>query len=71
MINLIQKKRRLQGCNFETSLDREKKENRYLLNSIIGKYYNIWDNKEKQNIEIVGKRNFNEWAKKNRYKTDF
>ena len=68
---LTETTRTLQGCVIETSIDREKKETRYLLNSICGKYYNVFDNEAKKNIEIVGKRAFDKWAKNNDYKTDF
>ena len=70
-MQLTETTRTLQGCKIETSIDIEKKGNRYLLTSICGKYYNVWDSEAKENIEIVGKRNFDKWALKNDYKTDF
>jgi len=68
---LTETTRTLQGCKIETSIDREKRETRYLLTSICGKYYTVWDNEAKQNIEIVGRRSFDKWASRNEYMTDF
>jgi hypothetical protein len=71
MIQLIDSNRHLQGEYKETIIDLRKKESPFLLTSIIGKYYNVWDNTNKKNIEIVGRRNFDKWASQNEYLTDF
>ena len=46
-----------------TTLNTRKQETRFLLNSISGKFYNVFDQVEKKNIEFVGKRAFDKWAK--------
>ena len=68
---LIYSNRHLKGTYKETAVDVMKNEARYKLTSITGQYYNIFDSVLKQNVEIKGKRNFNNWAKQNNYTTDF
>ena len=53
------------------TLESRKQETRFLLNSISGKYYNVFDQVEKKNIEFVGRRAFDKWARNNDYMTDF
>jgi hypothetical protein len=63
--------RDLAGEYNETALDHIKKEARFRLTSISGKYYNFFDSKEIKNIEIVGKRAFDKFTKENNYVADF
>ena len=63
--------RNIEVKEISTLLDSNKKEVRFTLTSIIGKYYNIFDKINKENIEIVGVLNFKKWALSNEYLTDF
>jgi hypothetical protein len=67
---LVNSNRNLAGTYIKTEIDIKKENIRFLLTSISGKYYNIFDRVEKRNIEIIGKKSFQKFAKENNYLTD-
>lgn len=68
-MKLTYSNRKLAGQYQETLIDEKKKSNNRLV-SVCGKYYTVITESGSQ-IDIVGKSNFNKWASKNEYVTDF
>ena len=61
--------RHLSGTYKPTLIDERKKVINRLI-SICGKYYTVMTSRNEM-LEFVGKREFDKWAKNNKYVTDF